>query len=121
VRPNDENGRRTTAERPFRALVVAGSDRRQSNCPGVDSKARDTMRDAYAPLVWRCRFSGIEAPDALWSHALTGEGVACSDNQAEDMIREEPFLAAFDAWGERFTAFVARKGKVGPGPCRAFG
>jgi NADPH-dependent FMN reductase len=79
------------------------------------------MRDAYAPLVWQCRFSGIEVPDALWTHALTGAGVAYSDNQAEDMIREEPFLAAFDAWSERFGGFVAQKGRVEPGPYRAFG
>lgn len=24
------------------------------------------LRDCYAPLVWQCRFSGIEVPDALW-------------------------------------------------------
>lgn len=29
--------------RPFRVLVVAGSNRRQYNCPGVDSKARALM------------------------------------------------------------------------------
>jgi hypothetical protein len=81
----------------------------------------ERMRDAYAPLVWQCRFSGVEVPDPLWSHALTGAGAAYSDNQAEDMIREEPFVAAFDAWGRRFAAFVAQKGKVEPGPYRAFG
>ena len=43
MKPNDDNGRRPTAERPFRVLVIAGSDRRQYNCPGVDSKARALM------------------------------------------------------------------------------
>lgn len=43
MKPNDENGRLPTSERPFRALIIAGSDRRQYNCPGVDSKARALM------------------------------------------------------------------------------
>jgi hypothetical protein len=43
MKPNDENGRLPVAERPFRVLIVAGSDRRQYNCPGVDSKARTLM------------------------------------------------------------------------------
>jgi hypothetical protein len=81
----------------------------------------EDMRQAYAPLVWQCRFSGVEVPDQLWTHALTGEGLAYSDNQAEDMVREEPFMTAFDGWTDRFAAFVAQKGKVEAGPYRAFG
>jgi len=38
MRPDDENGKLPAAERPFRVLVVSGSDRRQYNHPGVDSK-----------------------------------------------------------------------------------
>ena len=44
-----------------------------------------------------------------------------SDNQTEDMVREGPFMAAFDAWTERFAAFVAKKGEVEPRELRAFG
>jgi len=40
MRPDDTNGLRPPGERPLRLLVIAGSDRRQYNCPGVDSKAR---------------------------------------------------------------------------------
>ena len=43
MRPNDENGKLPTAQRPFRVFIIAGSDRRQYNCPGVDSKARTLM------------------------------------------------------------------------------
>ena len=43
MKPNDENGKLPPNERPFRVLVLAGSDRRQYNCPGVDSKARSLM------------------------------------------------------------------------------
>jgi hypothetical protein len=43
MKPNDENGRLPTSERPFRMLLISGSDRRQYNCPGVDSKSRTLM------------------------------------------------------------------------------
>ena len=43
MKPNDDNGRLQVEQRPFRVLVIAGSDRRQYNCPGVDSKARAFM------------------------------------------------------------------------------
>jgi len=78
-------------------------------------------REAYAPLVWQCRWSGIEVPDHLWVHAHTGVGLPYADNQAEDMVREDEIMAAFDAWTDRFAAFVAQKGKVRPGAHRAYG
>ncbi|MEO5896928.1 MAG: hypothetical protein ABIS06_14620 [Vicinamibacterales bacterium] len=43
MKPNDENGRLAIADRPFRILIISGSDRRQYNCPGVDSKSRALM------------------------------------------------------------------------------
>lgn len=78
-------------------------------------------RDAYAPLVWQCRYGGIEVPDELWSHCTSGEGKKYSDNQAEDVVREENFMQTFDDWVARFEAFVAAKGKVPPGEWRAYG
>jgi hypothetical protein len=79
------------------------------------------MRDAYAPLVWQSRYSGIEVPDPLWTYAETGADRPYSENQAEHMIHETGFMRAFEDWVERFSAFVAGKGKVEPGPHRAFG
>ncbi|MBC7563866.1 MAG: flavodoxin family protein [Gemmatimonadaceae bacterium] len=79
------------------------------------------LRDAYAPLVWQCRYSGIEVPDALWSYCTTGKGRMYSENQSENMVREGEFMRAFDAWSVRFEAHVAAKGKVEPGQWRAFG
>src|SRR5262249_45056851 len=32
-------------------------------------------RDAYAPLVWQCRYSGVEVPDHLWRYVEFGQGV----------------------------------------------
>jgi hypothetical protein len=40
VKPDDRNGHRPPGERPLRVLLISGSDRRQYNCPGVDSKSR---------------------------------------------------------------------------------
>ena len=36
MKPNDQNGKLPIDQRPFRILIIAGSDRRQYNCPGVD-------------------------------------------------------------------------------------
>lgn len=78
-------------------------------------------RNAYAPLVWQCRYSGIEVPEELWRYCTTGKGVPYSDDQAEDMVRDGEFMAAFDDWTEAFATFVAAKGKVEPGEFRAYG
>lgn len=86
-----------------------------------DGEPFDDMRQAYAPLVWQCRYSGIEVPDELWSHARTGLGVPYSDNQAEDMLGEDEILLMLDAWSDRFASFVERKGKVEPNAWPAAG
>jgi hypothetical protein len=81
----------------------------------------DDMRDTYAPLVWQCRYSGIEVPDELWQFIEFGRGKPYSENQAEHLIDEPDVLAAFDSWVTAFTAHVRKKGKVEPGEYRAFG
>ena len=43
MKPNDANGKLPPDDRPFRVLLIAGSDRRQYDCPGIDSKARALM------------------------------------------------------------------------------
>jgi hypothetical protein len=77
-------------------------------------------RDSYAPLVWQCRYSGIEVPDELWRYAEFGRGKKYSDNQAEHMATEEVYRP-FDDWAGAFARCVSRKGKVPPGKYRAFG
>lgn len=81
----------------------------------------DDMRDAYAPLVWQCRYGGIEVPNELWRYADFGVGKAYSEAQAEHMETEPLFLSAFDAWTSAFARCVAAKDKVTPGRYRAFG
>jgi hypothetical protein len=79
------------------------------------------MRNSYAPLVWQCRYSGIEVPDALWRYVEFGQGVSYSENQAEDMVEQPEVLRAFDTWTDEFTRHVTTKGKVPPGRYRAYG
>ena len=79
------------------------------------------MRQAYAPLVWQCRYGGVEVPDPLWAYCEFGKDKKYSDNQAEDMVRNEGLLQMFDRWTDQFAAFVGDKGKVPPGKYRAYG
>jgi hypothetical protein len=78
-------------------------------------------RETYNGLVWQCRFSGIEVPDALWKWQGFGMNRKYSDHQAEDMADDAAFLAGFDAWTDAFVAHVRAKGRVPPGKYRAFG
>ncbi len=43
MKPNDDSAKLPTEKRPFRILIISGSNRRQYNCPGVDSKSRTLM------------------------------------------------------------------------------
>lgn len=78
-------------------------------------------RDAYAPLVWQCRYGGIEVPDMLWRFLQFGSGEKYSDNQAGDLTRRKAVLDEFDQWVREFKEFVRAKGKVRPGQFRAYG
>jgi hypothetical protein len=80
------------------------------------------MRDAYAPLVWQCRYGGVEVPDALWTYTEFGRHKPYSENQAEHMASDpDDPLGAIDAFADRVVAHVAAKGKVEPGRHRAYG
>lgn len=78
-------------------------------------------RQAFAPLVWQCRYGGVEVPDHLWQYKEFGNGKKYSDNQAEDMVQEADVMAQFDRWVSDFATFVQNKGKVQPGKYRAYG
>lgn len=61
MKPNDENGKLPTSVRPFRVLIISGSDRRQYNCPGVDSKSRTLMRimSVHLPQEWEIDYEDL--------------------------------------------------------------
>ncbi len=86
-----------------------------------DDEPFENMRDTYAPLVWQCRYSGIEVPDQLWRYIEFGRGRKYSDNQAEHMVEQPDVMQAFDEWTDDFASHVARKGKVKPNEYRAYG
>ncbi|MBA3665192.1 MAG: NAD(P)H-dependent oxidoreductase [Bacteroidetes bacterium] len=79
------------------------------------------MRDSYAPLVWQCRYGGVEVPDKLWAYTDSGLNKKYSDNQSEDVIKEQVFMGDFTNWVNAFSSFVEKKGKVRPGKYRAYG
>src|SRR5437868_6048496 len=51
MRPDNRNGNLPPERRPVRILLIAGSDRRQYSCPGVDSKARSLALRMEAQLA----------------------------------------------------------------------
>lgn len=87
----------------------------------ADKEPFENERNAYAPLVWQCRYGGVEVPDALWAHCTSGKGKKYSENQAENMVEENEFMQFFQKWVKSFEGFVSSKGKVTPGKYRAYG
>lgn len=86
-----------------------------------DEEPFENDRLAYQPLVWQCRYGGVEVPDELWQYQLFGKDKKYSETQAEDMAKDGEVMDAFDNWVTAFQQFVQQKGKVQPGKYRAFG
>jgi multimeric flavodoxin WrbA len=61
MKPNDDNAKLPIEKRPFRILIISGSNRRQYNCPGVDSKSRMLMlrMAANLPQEWEIDYEDI--------------------------------------------------------------
>jgi hypothetical protein len=61
MKPNDQNGKLPTSVRPFRVLIISGSNRRQYNCPGVDSKSRTLMlrMAEFLPQDWEIDYEDL--------------------------------------------------------------
>jgi len=81
----------------------------------------EDMRDTYGPVVWQCRYGGVEVPDDLWRYVEFGLGKKYSDNQAEDMATDTNVFEKFDEFVDAFAKFVESKGKVEPNEYRAYG
>lgn len=94
---------------------------RHKNYFNPEEEPFDDMRQSYAPLVWQCRYGGIEVPEDLWRYVEFGLGKKYSDNQAEDMATDTNVFEKFDEFVAAFAEFVARKGKVEPNEYRAYG
>ncbi len=61
MKPDDKNALLTVNQRPFRILIIAGSGRKQYNCPGIDSKARMLMLKmaAMLPQEWEIDYEDL--------------------------------------------------------------
>src|SRR5436189_1792816 len=79
-----------------------------------DAKAEPCKHErlAYQGLVWQCRYSDIEVPDALWKCTTFGAGKPYADDQADDMVQELDGMKTFDAWVKAFIDHVADKGPL---------
>jgi hypothetical protein len=86
-----------------------------------DEEPFDDDRESYGPLVWQCRYGGVEVPDNLWRYVEFGKHKKYSDNQAEHMLSESVVFEEFDRWSADFASFVGKKGKVEPGKYRVYG
>jgi len=79
--------------------------------------ARHPMRGgderlAYQGLVWQCRYSDIEVPDALWACTVFGAGKPYAGDQADDMVKEAAPMKSFETWVRSFISHVQAKGPL---------
>jgi len=94
---------------------------RHKNYFNPEEEPFENDRLAYQPLVWQCRYGGVEVPDHLWKYQLIGKDKKYSDAQAEDMVKEDGLMQDFEKWVHDFKTFVQKKGKVPAGKYRAYG
>jgi len=68
MNPHDANGKLPTSDRPFRVLVLSGSNRRQFDCPSADSKSRALMfrMSDRLPTEWEI---DLEDLGNVWNRA----------------------------------------------------
>src|ERR671921_812210 len=61
MKPDDKNAKLPPSDRPFRILILSGSQRRQYNCPGVDSKSRMLMlrMAGLLPREWEIDYEDL--------------------------------------------------------------
>ena len=66
----------------------------------------------YGPVIWQCRYSGIEVPEHLVREVAFGGGGKYSNNQIKELKENEKILPEFDGWVNNVAEFVRKKGKV---------
>ncbi len=66
----------------------------------------------YGPIIWQCRYSGIEVPEHLIKEATLGGGNKYSDDQIRHLKENKEVLDNFDNWVNNVKTFVEKKGKV---------
>jgi hypothetical protein len=79
------------------------------------------MQQAYATLVWQCRYDDIEVLENLSAYADSGGEEKYSYNQSGDVIIDVEHMGKFENGVDSFEKFVEAKGKIKPGRYRVFG
>ncbi len=61
MNPNDNSAKLPIEKRPFRVLIISGSDSRQYNCPGVDIKSRTLILKMaeMLPQDWEINYENL--------------------------------------------------------------
>lgn len=80
--------------------------------PAKEPFKKEKARLSYEPLVWQCRYSGIEVPEELWSCATVGEGELYADDQTGKLAESKTALKQFDHWVSAFASHVKAKGPM---------
>jgi multimeric flavodoxin WrbA len=82
--------------------------------PGGEEHFNDPAH-AYGPIIWQCRYSGIEVPEPLIKGIYFGLGGKYSNNQIPHVKKDTNTLAEFDQWLSNIKDFVQKKGKAPTG------
>jgi len=78
------------------------------------------LRDCYAPLVWQCRFSGIEVLEQLWRYKDSAKA-GNTETIGPKTWRRRRVHGRVQPVDTRLPRFVAGKVRVEPGKYRAYG
>ena len=81
--------------------------------PAAEEKINSPAH-AYGPVIWQCRYSGIEVPEDLIKGISFGTGGKYNVNQIEQLAENREVLSEFDLWLKKVKIFAENKGKVSP-------
>lgn len=80
-----------------------------------EEKEFSTPYNAYRPIFWQCRYSGIEVPEELILGLHFGGNGKYHVNQIEQLKQNKLILDKFDIWANAVISFIEKKGKVDSG------
>ncbi len=69
-------------------------------------------KHAYFPIIWQCRYSGIEVPEKLIKEVSFGVGGKYNQNQIPQLEQNEAVLKEMDKWLKDIEKHIYKKGKV---------
>jgi len=82
--------------------------------PNKESKIA-SAESAYTPIIFQCRYSGMEVPDHLVKSTFFGHGIKYNKNQIGQLKQNKKIISMFDKWVSDVKKFVSKKGKAPTG------